>query len=65
MLTGMLAARNIALGEKNDLWGVNADQEYQEQAEDITPLQTEQPVLPLQDMSDSVHAEREPCCSAY
>jgi protoporphyrinogen oxidase len=28
MLTGMLAVRNVILGEKNDLWNVNADQEY-------------------------------------
>ena len=31
MLTGMLAVRNLALGEQNDLWSVNADQEYHEE----------------------------------
>jgi hypothetical protein len=31
MLTGMLAARNVALSERNDLWSVNVDQEYQEE----------------------------------
>jgi hypothetical protein len=31
MLTGMLAARNVAFGEENDVWGVNADPEYQEE----------------------------------
>jgi hypothetical protein len=31
MLTGMLAVRNLVLGEKNDLWSVNADQEYHEE----------------------------------
>jgi protoporphyrinogen oxidase len=31
MLTGMLAARNIVLGENNDLWSVNTDQEYHEE----------------------------------
>jgi len=31
MLTGMLAVRNLMLGEKNDLWNVNADQEYHEE----------------------------------
>jgi protoporphyrinogen oxidase len=31
MLTGMLAVRNFALGEENDLWAVNADQEYHEE----------------------------------
>jgi protoporphyrinogen oxidase len=31
MLTGMLAVRNVVLGERSDLWSVNADQEYQEE----------------------------------
>ena len=31
MLTGMLAARNVVLGEHNDLWSVNTDQEYLEE----------------------------------
>ena len=31
MLTGMLAVRNLALGQKNDLWSVNTDQEYHEE----------------------------------
>jgi protoporphyrinogen oxidase len=31
MLTGMLAVRNLVHGEKNDLWAVNADQEYHEE----------------------------------
>jgi protoporphyrinogen oxidase len=31
MLTGIFAARNLALGESNDLWSVNADREYHEQ----------------------------------
>ncbi|MGB1109074.1 MAG: NAD(P)/FAD-dependent oxidoreductase [Gammaproteobacteria bacterium] len=31
MLTGMLAARDIALGEKHDLWEVNTDREYHEE----------------------------------
>jgi protoporphyrinogen oxidase len=31
MLTGMLAVRNLIHGEKNDLWNVNADQEYHEE----------------------------------
>lgn len=30
MLTGMYAARNMLLGEANDLWSVNADMEYHE-----------------------------------
>jgi hypothetical protein len=31
MLTGILAVRNALLGEKNDLWSVNADREYHEE----------------------------------
>jgi protoporphyrinogen oxidase len=30
MLTGMLAVRNAVLGQRNDLWSVNTDQEYHE-----------------------------------
>jgi protoporphyrinogen oxidase len=32
MMTGILAARNLTLGETNDLWSVNTDQEYHEDA---------------------------------
>ncbi|OGQ82453.1 MAG: hypothetical protein A3F90_08675 [Deltaproteobacteria bacterium RIFCSPLOWO2_12_FULL_60_19] len=32
MLTGMMAARNLVFGERNDLWSVNTDQEYHEEA---------------------------------
>lgn len=31
MLTGMLAVRNMVLGQRNDLWAVNTDQEYHEE----------------------------------
>src|SRR5262249_4931560 len=31
MLRGLLAARNLVLGETNDLWEVNVDQEYHEE----------------------------------
>ena len=31
MLTGMLAVRNFLYGEQNDLWQVNAEQEYHEE----------------------------------
>jgi len=33
MLTGMLAARMLVLGEQHDLWSINAEQEYLEQAQ--------------------------------
>src|SRR5689334_23249591 len=32
MMTGMIAARNLTVGEKSDLWSVNTDQEYHEEA---------------------------------
>jgi hypothetical protein len=38
MLTGMLAVRNLLLGEKHDLWSVNADQEYHEEIHDKPEL---------------------------
>jgi protoporphyrinogen oxidase len=31
MLTGMLAVRNLVLGQHHDLWSVNTDQEYHEE----------------------------------
>lgn len=34
MLTGMLAVRNMVLGEQNDLWVVNAEQEYLEETKE-------------------------------
>jgi protoporphyrinogen oxidase len=34
MVTGMLAVRNLVLGEQHDLWSVNTDQEYQEEVQD-------------------------------
>ena len=33
MLTGVHAARNIALGEKNDVWSVNTEIEYHEEGQ--------------------------------
>jgi protoporphyrinogen oxidase len=31
MVTGMLAVKNLLVGERNDLWSVNTDQEYHEE----------------------------------
>jgi protoporphyrinogen oxidase len=39
MLTGMLAVRNLLNGERNDLWSVNADQEYLEEIRDETVVE--------------------------
>ncbi|MGE5304043.1 MAG: NAD(P)/FAD-dependent oxidoreductase [Alphaproteobacteria bacterium] len=40
MLTGLLAVRNLAFGEQNDLWSVNTDQEYHEEIRAETGLVT-------------------------
>jgi hypothetical protein len=37
MLTGILAARNLALGARHDLWRVNTDPEYHEELRGMTP----------------------------
>ena len=39
MLTGMLAVRNMVLGEKHNLWNVNTDQEYHEGVRDGVAVQ--------------------------
>ena len=41
MLTGMLSVRNMMLGEQNDLWVVNAEQEYHEEIAPETEEQRE------------------------
>jgi protoporphyrinogen oxidase len=38
MLTGMLAVRNMVLGEQHDLWSVNGEQEYHEEIRTDTPV---------------------------
>jgi protoporphyrinogen oxidase len=42
MLTGILAARNVFAGEHNDVWKVNADQEYHEE---VRPARVLEPHL--------------------
>jgi protoporphyrinogen oxidase len=37
MLTGMLAVRSMVLGEAHDLWNVNTEQEYHEEARSTAP----------------------------
>ena len=41
MVTGMLAVRNLAAGEHNDLWSVNTDQEYHEEIREKVALEPE------------------------
>jgi protoporphyrinogen oxidase len=38
MMTGMMAARNIALGEHHDVWAVNTDQDYHEEILEEVPV---------------------------
>ena len=44
MLTALLAVRNLC-GERHDLWAVNADEEYHEEA-DMRALAASQPLVP-------------------
>jgi protoporphyrinogen oxidase len=39
MLTGVLAVRNLMLGKNDDLWSVNADQEYHEEIREKEPVE--------------------------
>jgi protoporphyrinogen oxidase len=41
MLTGMLAVRNLVLGERNNLWNVNTDQEYLEEISEEAQVPTD------------------------
>ncbi len=47
MVTGMLAARNVAFGEKNDVWSVNTEQKYHEEIleEQPNPLELDRKAL--------------------
>lgn len=56
MLTGMLAARNLMLGELNDLWNVNTDQEYHEEM----PVESEVPEPAIADVLQGVLSEAFP-----
>ena len=40
MVTGMLAVRNLAAGEHNDLWSVNTEQEYHEEVHEQIDLES-------------------------
>ncbi|HEY7321682.1 MAG TPA: NAD(P)/FAD-dependent oxidoreductase [Candidatus Binatia bacterium] len=42
MLTGMLAVRNLVLGERNNLWSVNTDQEYHEEIREEVQVLTDE-----------------------
>ncbi len=44
MLTGMLAVRNLVLGQHNDLWSVNTEQEYHEEVTEEKRIEARQAV---------------------
>ena len=44
MLTGMLAVRNVVLGQQNDLWSVNTEQEYHEEVRAERKTQEQQAI---------------------
>ncbi len=48
MLTGMLAVRNLMRGQRNDLWNVNAEQEYHEEVRAAAAEETERLVDAVQ-----------------
>jgi protoporphyrinogen oxidase len=50
MLTGMLAVRNLMLGQQNDLWNVNTDQEYHEEIRGERDLVVDNVAEVLQDV---------------
>lgn len=41
MVTGMLAVRNLTVGEHNDLWSVNTDREYHEEGRERIEVESE------------------------
>jgi hypothetical protein len=45
MLTGMLAVRNLILGENHNLWIVNAEQEYHEEIREEPPARDVQEIV--------------------
>lgn len=49
MLTGILAVRNLMLGERNNLWNVNTDPEYHEELTEEVQTQNHDVVEVLQD----------------
>jgi hypothetical protein len=60
MLTGMLAVRNLALGETNDLWAVNTEQEYHEEVQDETFKEIERITESVREVFAYVFAKVEP-----
>jgi len=60
MLTGMLAVRNVMLGEQNDLWVVNAEQEYHEEIRDKTGVELQEVTEVVRETLAQVFSKLEP-----
>lgn len=60
MLTGMLAVRNLLYGEHNDLWQVNAEQEYHEELVIHQTLDEETVTHVVDDMLDGAFPKLDP-----
>ena len=56
MLTGIYAVRNVLLGEKNDLWLVNAEEEYHEEIRSPAAEMLEQTLAVVLSKVDAVAA---------
>jgi protoporphyrinogen oxidase len=60
MLTGMLAVRNMMLGENNDVWAVNTDQAYHEESRDETGRAIEKTTEAIRETIAHVFPKLEP-----
>jgi protoporphyrinogen oxidase len=60
MLTGMLAVRNLILGERNNLWVVNAEQEYHEEVRTTDQAETSEVTETVREVLAEVFAKLDP-----
>ncbi len=60
MLTGMLAVRNLLFGEQNDLWQVNAEQEYHEELILNQALETEEVTHVVEEVLEGAFPKLDP-----
>jgi len=60
MMTGALAVRNLMLGERNDLWSVNTEQEYHEEIRSETVSAEPTPAGVFNDAVNRVFSKLDP-----
>ncbi len=60
MLTGMLAVRNMMLGESNNLWVVNAEQEYHEEIREKIDAEPQEVTEVVRDVLSHVFTRLDP-----